>query len=209
MEKNLNQSHLVQPQIPEPCTFLSLAIQVVSRRDFLLWLVSQVRSGIGWLNPQTLSHHWLSTSCRQDKLWVEGFVAELVSRSHQGKPALIRDDALFRFHSLHSYEILRLTFIGSRKVALHWISTLAHKSPILPVVAPQTHSVQPSPYLPPILPVPITTLHCSCLVHPKKFFFSFQEGDPCLSPLPKPFLLLSLSGFMDCSVIILHLKANI
>jgi hypothetical protein len=52
-----------------------LVLQAVSGVGSFTWYGSQDGFVIGWPFPQFLSHLYTCTSCRQDELWLEGFVA--------------------------------------------------------------------------------------------------------------------------------------
>lgn len=54
---------------------------------FLSWHNPQVKPKIGWLLTWVLYHHCNSTSCRQDRLEVEGFMAGVRSRILFGVPS--------------------------------------------------------------------------------------------------------------------------
>lgn len=81
----------------------------------LSWLEPQVRPVIDWSLSQILRHHCASTSCSQDRLWIQRCESRLVFQVHNWEPCLVIEDGQFRLHILHYYVLTEVTLIGLRK----------------------------------------------------------------------------------------------
>lgn len=150
----------------------------------------QVESVIYRSLPEILYQHYISTSSRQDRLQVKGFLGGLVPQFYCWKPCLVTElimtssNFIFhisgRHHYRHSYKFQKFSSVLGFYIAYHIYknySCLSKLYPLLSLPIPTLFLLFPSP---------------PQISSPADSSIFFSQGDLCI--LFEHYLLLSLSG---------------
>lgn len=166
-----------------------------------------IRQVIGWPIPKVLCHHHPRTSCRQDRLQVQGVVTLLIFQ-------LLLFGSLVWLQMINSRQF-RLYILCYQVFSLWSPSQISESFYSIRFSHCHTNDLQfyssllvlssSIPLLQPDLPIPIPTCpkstHKICSISP-------SQGDS-YAPPPESSLLLSFSRSTDCVMVILYFIVNV